>query len=283
MIQQLFSDQKKSLKQRWLKWIPKSLPGWSKLALQKKQKALAHGVGVQVQKAVEEHTDAWSHSLSASLGAATLPLDDPRLQEWVKTSGRESIRRNGLDWLEKNQSKSLDHWITSDTLFSVSAPVFNRLHWRLPEEITPTLAANIASGLLITRSLPKKGVSLENAFGGALADWTRANKGAILLRLTQSAQGEILNHEAQLAQSVNNRIQEGLNFLQRGGFVLMGGPALIERILHRVLAEELPDFLRTESEGILEALSPTLETLLTFKQKENWHFEQDARQCLTRI
>ena len=123
---------------------------------------------------------------------------------------------------------------------------------------------------------------MENAFGGALADWTRANKGAILLRLTQSAQGEILNHEAQLAQSVNNRIQEGLNFLQRGGFVLMGGPALIERILHRVLAEELPDFLRTESEGILEALSPTLETLLTFKQKENWHFEQDARQCLTR-
>ena len=148
MIQQLFSDQKKSLKQRWLKWIPKSLPGWSKLALQKKQKALAHGVGVQVQKAVEEHTDAWSHSLSASLGAATLPLDDPRLQEWGKTSGRESIRRNGLDWLEKEPNPNL--WIIGLHLIRflvVSAPVFNRLHWRLPEEITPTLAANIASGL----------------------------------------------------------------------------------------------------------------------------------------
>lgn len=282
MIQQLFSDQKKTLKQRWLKWIPKSLPSWSKLALQKKQKELAQGVGVQVQKAVEEHTDAWSHSMSASLGAATLPLDAPRLQEWLKTNGLESIRRNGLDWLEKNQSKSLDHWISSDTLSTIFTPVFNRLRWRLPEEIVPSLAADFASGLLIKRSLPQKGQSLEDIFGGALADWTRANKEGILHRLTQSAQGEILNREAQLAHSVNNRIQEGLNFLQRGGFVLMGGPALIERILHRVIAEELPDFLRTESEGILEVFAPTVETLLTFEQKESWQLEQDTRQHLSR-
>jgi|GEM_PF-3008437 len=282
MIQQLFSDQKKSLKQRWLKWIPNNLPGWSKLALKKKQHELAQGISQQVQKAFVENAGAWSHDLSASLAAAPLPLDDHRLQEWMKTKGGALIQQNIHDWIEKNQDQSVDHWITPQNLSRLLEPASNRLQWQLPESLVKSLGREFASSLLINQSLPQKDQSLENIFGGALATWTRSNSDELLARLTSTTEKEIMKREEEISHAVNNRIQEGLNFLQRGGFVLMGGPALVDRILHRVLAEELPAFLNQESESILKTLTPSLETLLTFKQDKGWQLKKAIQKTLSK-
>jgi hypothetical protein len=98
-----------------------------------------------------------------------------------------------------------------------------------------------------------------------------------LLKLGQEA---IQKQEALVANGVNEQIQNGLNFLQRGGFVLMGGPALFEQIVHRILTEELPDLIDQESQAISQALKPAVDGALSTKQAVSWSLEKESAEGL---
>lgn len=277
MIQQLFSDQKKNLKQRWIKWIPDKLPIWSKVAVKKKQKDLAKGLSDQVQRAFRDHSDDWSQTISASLGSALVSIDDPRLQSWLEDKGSALIRQNIQKWLDENQSNTLDKWFNHENLASLLVPILKQQDWTISEETASRLAENAISQFLLHNTLPKEGNAIESALGGALGSIIRTNQEMLIHRLLKAAEKEIQTRESQLADVINSRIQASLNFLQRSGFVLMGGPALIERILHRIINEELPDFLESESQALSEFCNPVINTLLSYKPEESWRFEHQAK------
>ena len=118
---------------------------------------------------------------------------------------------------------------------------------------------------------------------GLPVSFLRDHQDQLIPSLFEKGVNGIQNHEQSLADRLNQSVQGQLNFLQRGGFVIMGGPALLGKILHRALFDELPAFLNQNSDNLAKSFDPVIEELLVRQPSIDWKITKSSQASIGKI
>lgn len=280
MIQQLFSDQKKNLKQRWINWLPTRISTWLQSGVDKGHGELASAFTQQIQSSLTAHATQWSTSITERLGERPIPLDNKNLQLWLTENGSPLIQKGWNKWQEAHLDESVSSWISPSVISAVLQPVLRRQTGKSPVQLLWDNSDLAIEPILVSQLTLKQDESLENFLFGAPANLLCDRQDQIISTLAARGVNELQIQEQIIAARLNQSVQGQLGFLQRSGFVLMGGPALLGKILHRAIFDELPDFLDKNSESLIHAFNPAIADIIKMRPSTDWRMTESTQKSI---
>ena len=280
MIQQLFSDQKKSLKQRWMDWLPTRISTWLQSGVEKGHGELASAFTQQIQATLTTHATDWSTSITERLGERPIPLDNKNLQLWLAENGSPLIQKGWNKWQETHLDESISSWVSPNVISTVLQPTLRRQAGNFPMQLLWDNSDLAIEPILVSLLTLKQDNHLEDFLFGAPANLLRERQDQITSTLLARGVNNLQIQEHVIANRLNQSVQSQLGFLQRSGFVLMGGPALLGKILHRALFDELPDFLDKNSDSLLHAFNPTIADILKTRPSTDWRMTKSTQKSI---
>jgi uncharacterized membrane protein YheB (UPF0754 family) len=280
MIQQLFSDQKKNLKQRWMDWLPTRISSWLQSGVEKGHGELASAFTNQIQTTLTAHAADWSTSITESLRERPIPLDNKNLQLWFEDNGTPLIQKGWSKWRETHRDEPLSSLISPEVISATLQPLLQKQVGAFPVHLLWENSEQILEHILVSQLTLKRNDCLGNFLFGIPANLLRDRQKQLISSLLVRGQNSLQDQEQTIADRLNQSVQGQLNFLQRGGFVLMGGPALLEKILHRALFVELPDFLNENADSLTHAFDPVIEDSLTRQPSADWRLTKPAEKSI---
>jgi uncharacterized membrane protein YheB (UPF0754 family) len=283
MIQQLFSDQKKNLKQRWMDWLPTRISSWLQPQVKKGHGQLASAFTSQIQTTLSTHAEEWSNSITENLRERSIPLDNENLQNWFEENGTPLIQKGWAKWQESHQNEALSSWISPQVISAILQPILQNQAASFPTHLFWDNRDLALKPILISPFKLNKSECLEDLLFGLPVSFLRDHQDQLIPSLFEKGVNGIQNHEQSLADRLNQSVQGQLNFLQRGGFVIMGGPALLGKILHRALFDELPAFLNQNSDNLAKSFDPVIEELLVRQPSIDWKITKSSQASIGKI
>jgi len=112
-------------------------------------------------------------------------------------------------------------------------------------------------------NLFNKSIGGEKTFGelfnGKVKDYINSNTPTLFNKITYGVKSSIVKSKEIIASNVQNEIKKNLGFLEKGMYSFMGGDAIVDELVEKILVDKIPSFIDDKEYELLNIFNNVME------------------------